>query len=38
MSAVIDRAAELTALHNDIERKNRFAFMAVNAGPGHYEL
>ena len=38
MSAVIDRAAELTALHSDIERKNMFPFWAVNAGPGHDEV
>src|SRR3989442_4113076 len=38
MSAVIDRAAELSALHNDIERRNMFPFWAVNAGPGHDEV
>lgn len=38
MSAVIDRAAELSALHSDIERKNMFPFWAVNAGPGHDEV
>jgi gentisate 1,2-dioxygenase len=38
MSAVIDRAAELSALHTDIERKNMFPFWAANAGPGHDEV
>jgi gentisate 1,2-dioxygenase len=38
MSAVIDRAAELSALHTDIERKNMFPFWAVNAGTGHDEV
>src|SRR2546429_8195497 len=38
MSAVIDRAAELSALHNDIERRNMFPFWAANAGPGHDEV
>jgi gentisate 1,2-dioxygenase len=38
MSAVLDRNAELTALHADIERKSMFPFWATNAGPGHDEV
>ena len=38
MSAVLDRNAELTALHADIERKCMFPFWATNAGPGHDEV
>jgi gentisate 1,2-dioxygenase len=38
MSAVLDRNAELTALHADIERKGMFPFWATNAGPGHDEV
>ena len=38
MSAVIDRTAELEALHADIARKNMFPFWAATAGPGHDEV
>lgn len=38
MSAVIDRAAELEALHADIAGRNMFPFWATSAGPGHDEV
>jgi gentisate 1,2-dioxygenase len=38
MSAVIDRAAELEALHADIAARNMFPFWATAAGPGHDEV
>lgn len=38
MSAVLDRNAELQALHADIARKNMFPFWATTAGPGHDEI
>jgi gentisate 1,2-dioxygenase len=38
MSAVLDRNAELAALHSDIERKSMFPFWATSAGPGHDEV
>ena len=38
MSAVLDRNAELAALHTDIARQNMFPFWATNAGPGHDEV
>ena len=38
MSAVIDRTAELEALHADIARKNMFPFWATSSGPGNDEV
>ena len=38
MSAVLDRTAELEALHADIAKKNMFPFWATTAGPGHDEV
>src|SRR5947209_7136424 len=38
MSAVVDRAAELEALHADIARKNLFPFWAATAGGSHDEI
>jgi gentisate 1,2-dioxygenase len=38
MSAVLDRDAELKALHADIARKNLFPFWATAASPGHDEV
>jgi gentisate 1,2-dioxygenase len=38
MSAVIDRTAELEALHADLARKNMFPFWATSSGPGNDEV
>ncbi len=38
MSAVLDRTAELKALHADIAKKNMVPVWATTAGPGHDEV